>query len=102
VGGRGTSPVKAFGWARGSVLASAGRGEWAGRWAAVNTILIWGGRPGSQSPLMPASVQIRSTRSAVYPVNSTISACVMPDMAAPAIARARRFRASTSSSCAWA
>jgi hypothetical protein len=47
-------------------------------------------------PLTAASVQIRSTQSAEYPVTSTISSCVSPDMAAPAIARANLFRASTS------
>jgi hypothetical protein len=40
---------------------------------------------------MPASRQIHSTRSAVYPVRSTISSFVAPDMAAPAIGRSSRF-----------
>jgi hypothetical protein len=39
-----------------------------------------------QVSLTPASWQIRNTRSAGYPVRSTISSWVSPDMAAPTIA----------------
>jgi hypothetical protein len=47
---------------------------------------------------IPAPWQMRRMLSLSYPVTSTISSRVMPDMAAPAMARASRFLASTSSS----